>query len=235
MKREEVLKILKNQEDQDYKEFNDKIVPGVKNAIGVRLPALRALAKEIAKKDYVTYLAELDQIEKEQLYHEELLLQGIIIATIKIDADTRLDYIKNFIHRINNWAVCDTFCSSLKFTKKNENLVWEFIQPYLKDDREFFARFGVVMLMCYFIKEEYIAEDLKILEKINQDGYYTKMAVAWALSVCYVKFPEQTRVFFKKDSNHLDDFTYNKAIQKIKESYRVTKEEKVFLNSLKRK
>lgn len=235
MKREEVLKVLKNQEDQDYKEFNDKIVPGVKNAIGVRLPALRTLAKEIAKSDYVTYLAELDQIEKEQLYHEELLLQGILIGTIKIDADQRLDYIKRFIHRINNWAVCDTFCSSLKFTKKNENLVWQFIQPYLKDDREFFARFGVVMLMCYFIDEEHIAEDLKILEEIKQDGYYTRMAVAWALSICYVKFPSQTRSFFEKSNNHLDDFTYNKAIQKIKESYRVTKEEKIYLNSLKRK
>lgn len=235
MKREEVLEILNNQGDQNYKEFNDKIVPGVKKAIGVRLPALRELAKEIAQKDYGTYLAELDQTEKEQLYHEELLLQGILIATIKIDADQRLDYIKNFIHRIDNWAVCDTFCSSLKFAKKNGNLVWEFIQPYLKDDREFFARFGVVMLMCYFIKEEYIAEDLKILEEINQDGYYTKMAVAWALSVCYVKFPEQTRAYFEKECNHLDDFTYNKAIQKIKESYRVTKEEKVYLNSLKRK
>ncbi|MBN7773312.1 DNA alkylation repair protein [Clostridium aminobutyricum] len=235
MKREEVRERLENQAEQSYKEFNDKIVPGVKNAIGVRLPALRKLAKEMAKEDYKEYFDELEHTEKASLYHEELLLQGILIGIIKVTPSERMEYIKKFVFKIDNWAVCDTFCSGLKFTKDNGPLMWEFIQPYLTDEREFFVRFGVVMLMCYYIDEEHIERDIEILEGIQQEGYYTKMAVAWALSLCYVKFPEITRSFFEKSNNKLDDFAYNKAIQKIKESYRVTKEEKAYLHSLKRK
>lgn len=235
MNRTEVRALLEQQAEESYKKFNNKIIPGVKNAIGVRMTPLKELAKTIAKADYDKYFQEVNNAEPETIYYEEIMLWALTIGYIKASAEEKLKYIEEFIPKINNWAVCDSFSAGLKFTQKNKELVWKFIQPYLKDNREFYIRFGVVMLMDYFIDEEHIETNLDLLENINHEGYYVKMAVAWALSVCFVKYPEATRAFFKKESNKLDDFTYNKAIQKIRESYRASKEDKDYLNQLKRK
>lgn len=235
MNRMEVRAILEQQSEVSYKAFNDKIIPGVKNAIGVRMGALKQLARTIAREDYSEYFQEINNAEPESVYYEEIMLWALTVGYIKVSPEEKLKFIEDFIPKINNWAVCDSFSAGLKFTQKNKELVWKFIQPYLKDSREFYIRFGVVMLMDYFIDEEHIKTNLDLLEEINHEGYYVKMAVAWALSVCFVKYPEITRTFFEKDTNKLDDFTYNKAIQKIRESYRVSKEDKDYLNQLKRK
>ena len=102
----------------------------------------------------------------------------------------------------------------------------------VKDRREFVARFGIVMLLDHFITDTYIDEVLQVLDEVSHDGYYVKMAVAWAISICYVKFEEKTMVLLRE--NTLDDFTYNKSLQKITESYRVTKEDKARIRSMKR-
>ena len=94
-------------------------------------------------------------------------------------------------------------------------------------------RFGVVMLLDYYIEEAYIDRVLRLLNEARHDGYYVKMAVAWAVSVCYVKFPEKTMEYLK--NNTLEDFTYNKALQKITESLRVGRDEKELIRSMKRK
>lgn len=235
MNRMEVRAILEQQSEESYKVFNDKIIPGVKNAIGVRMGTLKQLAKTIASGDYNEYFQEVNNANTENVYYEEIMLWGLTIGYIKLSADEKLKYIEDFISKIDNWAVCDSFSAGLKFTQKNKELMWKFIQPYLNDSQEFYIRFGVVMLMDYFIDEEHIETDLHLLENINHDGYYVKMAVAWALSVCFVKYPDITRAFFEKESNKLDDFTYNKAIQKIRESYRASKEDKDYLNQFKRK
>lgn len=235
MKRIQLRSLLEHQAEENYKKFNDKIIPGVKNVIGVRMAPLKELSKLIAQEDYDEYFQELKADNLENIYYEEIMIQALTIGIIKVSAEERIKYIEEFIPKINNWAVCDSFCAGLKFAKKNQELVWEFIQPYLKDKREFYIRFGVVMLMDYFISKENIKKNLDILENIKHDGYYVKMAVAWAISVCFVKHPDLTRGFFEKEKNELDDFTYNKAIQKIRESYRASKEDKEYLNTLKRK
>lgn len=103
----------------------------------------------------------------------------------------------------------------------------------MKSDKEYEIRFGVVMAMAHYIDEEYINNVLQWMDRISHEGYYVKMAVAWALSVCYVKFPQKTVNYLKE--NHIDDFTYNKALQKIIESYRVSTEDKEIIRSMKRK
>lgn len=110
--------------------------------------------------------------------------------------------------------------------------MWEFLQPYFSSEKEYEIRFGVVMLLVYFMKEEYLDKIFAILDEIRHDGYYVKMAVAWEVSMCYVNFPEKTLAYLKE--NRLDDFTYNKSLQKIVESLKVSKEEKSFIKSLKR-
>ena len=102
--------------------------------------------------------------------------------------------------------------------------MWKFLQKYLNSDKEFEVRFGIVMLLDYYISEEYIEKILKIFDETKHEGYYVKMAVAWAISICYIKFPQETEEYLK--NNNLDEFTYRKSIQKIKESYRVSKDQK---------
>ena len=97
---------------------------------------------------------------------------------------------------------------------------------------EYEIRFGVVMSMQLFIDDEHIGQLLEEYDAIRHDGYYVKMAVAWALSVCFVKFPEITMQYLKQ--NTLDDFTYNKTLQKIIESYRVDAETKKLIKQMKR-
>lgn len=214
--------------DEKYKKFHSGLCPNTDNIIGVRLPQLRQIAKEITKDDWRGYLENC--LED---YYEENLINGLVIAYAKCDVEEKLQYIKGFVPKIDNWAVCDSFCNSLKFTTKNREIVWEFLKPYLNSDKEFEIRFAVVMMLNYYITEEYIDAVLKCLDKISHDGYYVKMAVAWAVSICFIHFEDKTMDFLK--NNNLDDFTYNKSLQKICESLRVNKDTKILIKSMKRK
>ena len=193
--------------DDKYKKFHSNLCPNTENIIGVRLPQLREIAKEITKGDWRGFLST----SKED-YYEEVLINGLVIAYAKCDVDERLNYIKDFVPKIYNWAICDTFCNTLKFVNKNKEAVWDFIQPYLKSSKEFEIRFAVVIILNYYITEDYIDIVLETLDKVRHNGYYVKMAVAWAISMCFIKFEEKTMLYLK--NNNLDDFTYNKSLQK---------------------
>ncbi len=214
--------------EEDYKKFQSGLIPGEDRMLGVRLPHLRELAKEIAKEDWRGYLktAQSD-------YYEEILLQGLVIGYGKAEPEETLRYATEFIPKITNWAICDSFCTGLKTAKKNPKLVWDFIQPYLHSTKEFELRFGVIMMLAHFINDEYIDEVLSLLDSIRHDGYYVKMGVAWAVSVCFVKYPDKTMAYLK--ASKLDNFTYNKSLQKIIESYRVDPDTKTLIRTMKRK
>ncbi|MGG3890379.1 DNA alkylation repair protein [Metabacillus fastidiosus] len=214
--------------DTDYQKFAAILIPNINNILGVRLPELRKIAKKIAKDDWHTYL---ETAENE--YFEEIMLQGMVIGYVKTNIEEILSYVAAFVPKIDNWSVCDSFCTGLKFTKENKRLVWEFLQPYLSSEKEYEIRFGVVMLLNFYIETEYIAKVLNLLEGVKHEGFYAKMAVAWAVSICYVKIPDLTMEYLK--NNKLDDFTYNKALQKIVESNRVNKETKSLIRSMKRR
>ena len=234
--KEATRKRLRKLSDEKYREFHSGLVPGKDNILGVRIPKLRAFAKEICREDWRLWLSlNKETLEALEVLYEEILLRGLVIAGGR-DAsfEELLKNICEFVPYIDNWAVCDTFCASLKQTKTHKKEMWEFLQPYLESDREYFIRFGVVMLLDYYVDEEYLEKLYAVFDSIHHEGYYVKMAVAWALSVCYVKFPEETMRYLK-NNKALDDFTYNKAIQKTCESYRVKPEEKEKLKKMKRK
>ena len=213
--------------DDKFKTFHSRLCPNTDNIIGVRLPLLRQIAKEIAKGDWRNFLSN----SKEE-YYEEILINGVVIAYAKCDVEERLNYIESFVPKIDNWAICDSFCNTLKFVNKNKEIMWEFIQSYLKSYNEFEIRFAVVIILNYYITEDYIDLVLKTLDNIKHDGYYVKMAVAWAISMCFIKFEEKTMAYLK--DNSLDDFTYNKSLQKICESLRIDKNTKELIKSMKR-
>ena len=156
----------------------------------------------------------------------------MIIGLKKEDISIIKKDIENFVPKIDNWAVCDTFCSGLKIIKKYPEDFWKFLEKYLKSNKEFEIRFAIVIILNYYINEKYLSNVLEILNNIRHEGYYVKMAVAWAVSICYIKYPKITMEFLK-DCN-LDNFTYNKSIQKIIESYRVKNEDKEILKKMKR-
>ncbi|WP_343338028.1 hypothetical protein TPELB_35290 [Terrisporobacter petrolearius] len=227
-KKEEIRQELIKLADDKYRSFHSNLCPGVENILGVRLPLLRKIANSLSKEeDYYNYLNNGDT-----KYYEEIMIEGLIIGYLKTDNENRFNYIRNFIPKIDNWAICDSFCNNLKFTKKNINEVWNFILPYTSSENEFDIRFAIVMMLNFYIIEDYIDDVLNTLNKINHDGYYVKMAVAWAVSYAYIDFPQKTLAFLK--NNNLDNFTYNKSLQKIIESTRVSKEDKDLMRSLKK-
>ncbi|MFF2908898.1 DNA alkylation repair protein [Paenibacillus sp. NPDC057934] len=218
--------------DTEYQKFSAGLIPNVSNIMGIRLPELRKLAKGIAREDWRTYLEQADSE-----YFEEVMLQGMAIgyASSRKDADIEemLKYIATFVPKIDNWSVCDSFCVGLKFTSSHRERVWDFLQSYLASDEEYEIRFAVVMILNFYVEGEDMDRVLARLDVIKHEGYYVKMAVAWALSICYIKHPERVMAYLRH--NFLDDFTFNKTLQKITESYRVSSEEKQIIRSIKRR
>ena len=228
MNNEEIRQKIFELADGKYKKFHSNLCPNTNNIVGVRVPVLRNLAKEVAKQDIKDYLRNAKND-----YYEEIMLQGMVIGLAKIDLKQTCNYLVNFIPKIDNWAVCDVTIAGLKITKKYQKEMLEFLKPYLKSNKEFELRFAIVMLLDFYITEEYIDIVLKILNRVKHEGYYVKMAVAWAISIAFIKFPKKTMKLLKQ--NDLDNFTYNKALQKITESYRVDEKIKLIIKNMKRK
>ena len=225
--REKIKKELIALSDNNYKEFSEKIVSNTANILGVRAPVLKKYAKELLAEHEIEEL--IQNIDSE--YHEEIILKGIVIGSEKNPEKTK-QYIKNYVPLINNWATCDSFCSNLKIIKKNKNDFWNFIQPYLKSNKTYEIRFGVVILLDYYIEKERLEKIFEILKNIKSERYYVQMAVAWALSVCLVKYYDETYEFLK--NNKLSNFVFLKTISKANDSYRLTKEQKEKLKKLKK-
>ena len=216
---EDIRKKLLELQDVKYKEFHSGLCPNVDKIIGVRVPQLKELAKQIAKEDYKKFL-----IHVKDEYYEELALHGLVIKYKKMSIEDTFDYLKEFVPKINSWAVCDVTCANLKITKKYRKEMWEFLETYIHSNKEYEIRFAVVMYLNYYLDDEYIDEILKRIDKVENKEYYVQMAIAWLISFAYIKQKDKTIKYLEKNS--LDKFTQNKAIQKIRESYRVSKEEK---------
>lgn len=214
-------------QDLKYKEFHGSLCPDMDNIIGVRIPKLREYAKESYKSN------KLEDIKIGDKYYEELVIQGMLIGfQTKAPIEEAIKQVKEFVPKINSWAVCDTFCAGLKITKKYQTEMFKIIKEYLKSKQEYEVRFAIVMLLDYYINDQYIDQVLQILNNIKLDKYYVQMANAWAISICLIRYYNKTLEFLK--TTKIDDFTYNKGIQKAIESYRITKEQKDYLRTLKR-
>jgi 3-methyladenine DNA glycosylase AlkD len=225
MTREEVQRRLYAAGEEEYRRFSQALAPSAHPLIGVRTPAVRALGKEIAKGDWREYLSSA-----EDETYEELLLQGFIIGYASMPVEERLDWIRKFVPRIDGWAVCDCVCSTFVAARKYPALFWDFILPYLDDDNPWAVRFGIVMLMDYFIDDEHIDRTLELLGNVKSDFYYVQMGAGWALSVCFVKYRDKTLRLLQNGS--VQPEIRRKAIQKCIESFRVDTADKALLREL---
>lgn len=228
MELDEIKKRLIEAYDDKNAEFFSKISPEAGNVTGVRVPYLRNLAREIVKGNVKDFLDNYN-IES----HEEFLLKGIVTGYAKITIYEKFSYLEKFIPEIYDWSGCDIVISSFKFKENELSEVYSFIMQYRNSKKEYETRFMLIMLLSNFIKEDYLDKIKELLETEKFDKYYTQMAAAWLISVMFVKYRDYTLSYL--NNNRLDDFTYNKALQKIRESNRVTKEDKELVKQMKRK
>lgn len=225
---ENIDDMLKSLATRHQADFSTKLTPGCKPMIGVKIPELRKIAKQIAKQDYKKFL---EKYPEEYFEHE--ILKALVIGYAKDDFDVIIGYADAFVPKIHDWAVNDIFCSTFKIAQKNREKVWEWLSGYAVIEEEFSQRVVAVMLMAHFLVDEYIDKVLECMNRLKYDGYYTKMGVAWCVATAYAKYPEKTHKFLL--DNELDDWTFNKSIQKMTESFRVSDTDKELLRKMKRK
>lgn len=221
-----LVKQLSQYSDVKYKQFHSGLAVGSNFLYGVRIPKLREMSKHISGGDWRGFL----KIAQDNSY-EEIMLQGMVITQAKCDIEEIFSFTDDFVKKIDNWAICDTFCAAFKGAKTHRQETWDYIMKYVDSDAEFERRFVIVMLMDHFLTDEYADKVLDILLDIDQKEYYVMMAAAWAMSTAFVKYRDKVLEIFREES--LPPMTHNKAIQKCRESYRVSPEDKEMLKELK--
>jgi len=219
---------LKALAESDYKAFNEKIIPTSYEILGIRMPALKKLAKELsADPDIETYL-----INAKHTIYEDILLYGLTLGQVKkISLEKTFNYLDPLILKFDNWAHVDTLVSAFKQFKKYPDEVFDHFLPLKKHEGEFTKRFFVILLMDYYMDEAHIDTTLKHMSEVPQGQYYVDMAIAWALSNGLIKFYDKTLLYLEQKT--FSKFVHNKAIQKARESYRISPEIKERLNQMK--
>lgn len=213
-------------QDLKYRDFHSKLMPTVckDKIIGVRVPELRKLAKELNKSDLKTdFLNTLPH-----KYYEEDNLHAFLIEQIK-DFDECIYALDDFLLFVDNWATCDMMIP--KVLGKNLSVLYEKIQEWIKSEHTYTVRFAIVTLMKFFMDERLDKKHLKLLLSIKSNEYYINMAIAWYLATALASRWDLIIPYI--ENQKFDKWVHNKIIQKAIESYRITKEQKEYLKTLK--
>ena len=212
-------------QDTSYGDFQSNLIPNISRElfIGVRVPEARKLAKRIVKEPEASkFLKDLPH-----KYYDENILHALLISEIK-DYDACIEEIDKFLPYVDNWAVCDII--SPKIFKKNKTILLGKIKEWSASKKTYTCRFGIEMLMSYFLDDDFKPEYLEIPASVHSEEYYVRMVIAWFFATALAK---QWGAAIKYIEDHrLDKWTHNKAIQKARESRRITPKRKEYLNSL---
>ena len=224
----DIAKKLLDMQDIGYRDFSSKLIPNISkdSIIGVRLPCVRSLAKELIKNgEHVGFISVLPH-----KYFEEYHLHSYIISEIK-DFDVFIYEIERFLPYVDNWSVCDSLRP--KAINRNKEKALESIKGWLKSPHTYMQRFAIEMLMVHYLDESFSADHLDLVSSVEGDDYYLKMMVAWYFATALAKQYDVT-LSYMKDRTVKDKWTHNKAIQKACESYRIDNATKIKLKTLKR-
>ncbi|MCQ2387322.1 MAG: DNA alkylation repair protein [Clostridia bacterium] len=223
MVKDELIKLS----DEKFKQFAQKLTPDTKyKFLGVKVPIVKQMAKNLAKKGDFSFLNEIHE------YYEEYLLHGFLIAFAKFDKNKTFSLLNEFLDYVDNWATCDSLAASLKpFFRKNMEETFEFLTSCLKSTKTYKIRFSVVSFLDNFIDEKYIDKIISLTKEIKSEEYYINMAISWLYAEIIVKIPN--KIISLIESKTLPKFIQNKSIQKAIESFRVSEEQKQYLKSLK--
>ena len=220
---------LHENSEEKYRDFSSGLTKDTAlPLLGVRLPKLREMAAQLAKEDARGFLKLCDFSSVEMC-----LLYAFVLGRWRTTAEEALLYFDRAVPHIDSWVTCDTLCQSFKQARKYPAETWALLMEYSKSQEPFVLRVMAVTMLSHFLTEEYIDRVLAVLDNTRCDAYYYKMGAAWAIATAMAKFPEKTFCFL--ENCRLDDWTYNKAIQKMIESYRVSDADKAVLRTMKRK
>lgn len=223
---QEFLTYLKTFQDLPYHDFHSKITE-CENMIGIKTSILKQIAKEISKGSYQEFI----KINNSDLY-EPIMIEGFIYGNLKINFEVLENYLDKYLKKVNNWAHVDLLVTSLKQFKKNQEAGFKYAKKLIHSKNNWSIRCGIVILLSYYLHDNYIDKTLEIVSKIKSNDYYVQMAIAWLISTSYIKYKETTLLYLV---NLQDNFVYNKTLSKIADSRRISIEEKKFIRSLKRK
>lgn len=225
-----VMKLTKLAEgNETYAEFNKRIVNTEMPVIGVRVPDLRRLARELASDMSAAEISALLKEKNESF--DYVLLCGLLITHTRLDDQAAIDLTKQYLPRVDSWVHIDVFVE--KKRRFAGELWWDFALACLQSEAEFTVRYGVVSLMTNFLDEAHIDKVFVALQNVRHDGYYVKMALAWLYATAAVHFFELTLA--ELENGHIDTWTRNKAYQKMRESQRFTPEQQDIIASYRTK
>lgn len=219
------LQFIDENLDKNYSDFSSKLCTSSYKIKGVKIPLLRGYVKGLTEKEKYFYLDNFNPT-----CFEEVMLYGIILGSLKCGLDVFIGYFYKFLPYVDNWSVCDSSVATFNIIAKNKDKFLPVIENLLKENVEFYQRVALVVLLDFYITPEYIDKIFSYILSIKTDYFYVKMAIAWLLSVCYVKFTDLTFDFLK--NNVLDDFIFRKTVSKICDSYRVLDENKLKIREL---
>ncbi len=221
--------ILFQNKDNKYRDFSRKLIPDTSLLmIGVRTPTIRNLAKTLSKEKLNDCIEFFNHTH---VYYEEVFLHAELIAKIYTDTNQLLPEIEKFLPKIDNWAICDCFASSLKTVGKSKEIFMPFIIKWLSSAHIYTIRFAINLLLRYYINEKYIQTTIQLVKNVKNDNYYVNMALSWLWCECLIKFYDITVRYIQQKS--LPKFVQNKSIQKAIESFRITEDKKSYLRTLK--
>ncbi|MCH5159799.1 MAG: DNA alkylation repair protein [Clostridiales bacterium] len=225
MNYETLSQILRENSNKTYDEFNNTVINSKVPTIGCTLPFMRKLAKSFS-------VEEVESLPVHSFYEVDLL-RGIVVSNANLPFEEKSVYLLSFAKNIENWAVCD--CSTVKVSKAECEKYFEFFLSLLPNEQPFVCRYGVVNLLSNYLDDEHIVAVFSAFETITQWGhYYVDMAVAWLVATAMVKCRDATVAYMKGEGRQvLNKFAYNKALQKMRESYRVSPEDKQWTYTMK--
>ncbi|WP_367924684.1 DNA alkylation repair protein [uncultured Ruthenibacterium sp.] len=223
-----IKELLYTLSEPAYADFASRLLPSnmEQPLLGVRLPVLRKIARELARQDLSKALEQLTDDS-----FEEKMLQGMVIGYSKAPLEQILNAIRSFLPKIDNWSICDSFCSGLKIARIHPYPVWEFLEPFFESEHPYTVRFAVVMLLNHYRTREYLAPSLAQLISLKNESLTVQMATAWALSMYYVHFPDETFQAMKKIS---DSNVRRLTVRKICESHQASSQQKEMLKGWRR-
>ena len=221
----ELLQYLRESSESKFQQFQQRLIPDTA-ILGIRTPKLRSIAKEIAKGNVPGFL----QVAQRD-WHEERLLQGLVIGYWNVPFSERLEYLTSYLPLIDNWAICDMVCNTLTCFQKDAPEGFHYLLDLLQQDNPWIIRFVLIMFLSHYLQDDYIDKVLEASASVTNDHYYVRMGNAWLLSVAFVKYRDKTVNLLK--SSRLDDWTYHKTLQKIMESNRVDQATKEWISTMK--
>ncbi len=198
-------------------DINRQIQTLPQTAFGVSVPALRKLAREIARADYRGFIKQNPNNS-----FELKMLHAFVLGYAKDDIGVLLKSFEEFIPQVDGWAVNDALCQNFKIARRYLDVVWKFLMKYRRSKKEFESRVVAVMLLSHFLTDEYIDRVLDVLNTLDTGAYYSQMGVAWAVATAMGKYPHKCMAFLRSPTCRLDGATYQKSLQKIRESFRVS-------------